>query len=213
MRLIRACVVIGLSWAVASTVRGGEPVAGQNAVLESFFREYLDEAFRLEPLMATRLGDHRFDNQLDDLSSQGRNATLEHDRKALADLSRKVQKEKLSRDGQIDYEIFRRHLERTIWLAETFQPFEDDPRIYGSYVTESIYLLLTQSSLPRAVNLQNALVSHGQDSPGARYCPVHNQEPAAGQGRDGDQADRGSHRLLCRRTLQAGGRTAGPYRA
>jgi uncharacterized protein (DUF885 family) len=157
MLLIRACVVIGLSWAVASTVRGAEPVADQNAALESFFREYLEEAFRLEPLMATRLGDHRFDKQLDDLSSQGRNATLEHDRKALADLSRHVQKDKLSRDGQIDHEIFRRHLERTIWLAETFQPFEDDPRIYGSYVTESIYLLLTQSSLPRAVNVQNAL--------------------------------------------------------
>ena len=157
MRLICACVIIGLSWAVASRVCGAEPVAGQNVVLESFFREYLEEAFRLEPLMATRLGDHRFDNQLDDLSTQGRNATLEHDRKALADLSRKVQKEKLSRDGQIDHEIFRRHLERTIWLAETFRPFEDDPRIYGSYVTESIYLLLTQSSLPKAVNLQNAL--------------------------------------------------------
>ncbi len=157
MRLICACVVIGFSGAVASTVRGGEPVAGQNSVLESFFREYLDEAFRLEPLMATRLGDHRFDKQLGDLSSQGRHATLEHDRKALADLSRKVPKEKLSRDGQIDFDIFRRHLERTIWLAETFRPFEDDPRIYGSYVTENIYLLLTQSSLPRAINLQNAL--------------------------------------------------------
>ena len=157
MRFIRAFVVIGLSWAVASTVRGAEPVAGPDAALESFFREYLEEAFRLEPLMATRLGDHRFDKQLDDLSIQGRNAALEHDRKALADLSRKVQKDQLSRDGQIDHEILRRHLERTIWLAETFQPFEDDPRIYGSYVTESIYLLLTQSSLPRAVNVQNAL--------------------------------------------------------
>jgi uncharacterized protein (DUF885 family) len=157
MHLICVCVVIGLSWAVASTVCNAEPVADENAVLESFFRDYLEEAFRLEPLMATRLGDHRFDNQLDDLSSQGRNASLEHDRTALADLNRKVRKEKLSRDGQIDHEIFRRHLERSIWLAETFRPFEDDPRIYGSYVTESIYLLLTQSSLPKAINLQNAL--------------------------------------------------------
>ena len=213
MRLIHGCVVIGLSWAVASTVRGEEPVPGQDAVLESFFREYLDEAFRLEPLMATRLGDHRFDDQLDDLSSQGAKGHARTRSQGLADLSRKVQNEKLSRDGQIDYEIFRRHLERTIWLAETFQPFEDDPRIYGSYVTESVYLLLTQSSLPRAVNVKNALVSHGQDPPGARYCPVDDQEPAAGQGRDGDQANRGSHRLLCRRTVQAGGRTAGPHRA
>jgi uncharacterized protein (DUF885 family) len=157
MRSIHVSVVIGLSWVVTSTVRGEEPAPGKTAVLESFFREYLDEAFRLEPLMATRLGDHRFDDQLDDLSKEARNAVVEHDRKTLADLSRKFQSQALARDDQIDYEIFRRHLERAIWLAETFHPFEDDPRIYVTYVTESVYLLLTQSSLPKAVNVQNTL--------------------------------------------------------
>ena len=108
--------------------------------------------------MATRLGDHRFRRSASTIfRTRARKATLEHDRTTLADLGRKVQVEKLSRDGQIDYEIFGTHLERTIWLAETFQPFEDDPRIYVSYVTESVYLLLTQSSLPRAVNLKNTL--------------------------------------------------------
>ena len=57
----------------------------------------------------------------------------------------------------IDFDIFRHHLVRSIWLAENFRPFEDDPRIYGDYLTESVYLLLTQSSLPRATNLANAL--------------------------------------------------------
>jgi hypothetical protein len=40
---------------------------------------------------------------------------------------------------------------------ETFHPFEDDPRIYGDYLTEGVYLLFTQSTLPKAVNLANAL--------------------------------------------------------
>ena len=150
-------VVIGLSWVIASTVHGAEPPPSQNAALESFFREYLDEAFRLEPLMATRQGDHRFDDQIDDLSKEARQVVVEHDRKTLADLSRKFQSQDLSRDHQIDLEIFRRHLERSIWQAETFHPFEDDPRVYVSYVTESVYLLLTQSSLARDVNLKNSL--------------------------------------------------------
>ncbi len=107
--------------------------------------------------MATRLGDHRFDDRLDDLSAPAPNARLEHDRAALAELNRKIPYSKLSRDGQIDYEILRHHLESSIWLAETFHPFEDDPRVYGDYLTESVYLLLTQSSLPRIVNLKNAL--------------------------------------------------------
>jgi hypothetical protein len=43
--LISACIVIGLSWAMTSRVCGAEAAADQNAVLESFFREYLEEAF------------------------------------------------------------------------------------------------------------------------------------------------------------------------
>jgi uncharacterized protein (DUF885 family) len=157
MRLILGCVVIGLLWVVPSAVRAQDTLPGQSAVLESFFREYLEASFRLEPVTATRQGEHRFDDQVDDLSIPARNATLEHDRQALAALNRKFTSANLTRDGQIDLEIFRRHLERTIWLAETFHPFEDDPRVYVSYVTESVYLLLTQSSLPKAVNLKNAL--------------------------------------------------------
>src|SRR5258708_29323157 len=143
MRLIQVCVVIGSLWDVTSTVRGDQPANNGNAVLESFFRDYLEAAFRLEPMMATRLGEHRFDDQLDDLSQPARNAILNHDRAALAELGQKVNFANLSRDGQIDYGIFRQYLERNIWLSETFHPFKEDPRVYGSYITESVYLLLT----------------------------------------------------------------------
>jgi len=133
----------------------GKP--GEDARLAAYFREYLDDAFRDEPLMATRMGDHRYDDKLDDLSAAARAAHLERDREALDQLPRKVEYQALSRGGQIDYEILHHHLTRAVWLAETFRPFEDDPRIYGDYLTESVYLLLTQSSLPRATNVGNAV--------------------------------------------------------
>jgi uncharacterized protein (DUF885 family) len=158
MRLFQVWIIIGSLSNFASTVLGAQPVNNGNAVLESFFSDYLEAAFRLEPMMATRLGDHRFDADLDDLSAPARKAILEHDRTTLADLAKKVNVRNLPREGQIDYEILRKYLERNIWLSETFHPFEDDPRIYGSYITESVYLLLTQSSLPLEVNKKNALV-------------------------------------------------------
>ena len=40
-------------------------------------------------------------------------------------------------------------LTRSLWLAENTQPFEDDPRVYNEYITDSVYLLLTQSTLPQ----------------------------------------------------------------
>ena len=63
---------------------------GEDARLVAFFKSYLDEAFRAEPMMATHLGDHRFDDRLDDISPAARAANLERERRVLAELPRKV---------------------------------------------------------------------------------------------------------------------------
>ncbi len=155
MRVVFACGLLVLFWSLAP-VLAAEDEASEDNRLQAFFRTYLDESCRAQPLMATRLGDHRFDDQLDDLSPEARKANVERDRKTLVDLPMRVDHKKLSRASQIDYEILRHHLTREVWLAEHFHPFEDDPRVYGDYLTESVYLLLTQSTLPKTTNLKNA---------------------------------------------------------
>src|SRR5581483_7270210 len=52
-------------------------------------------------------------------------------------------------------EIWKQHLVRQLWLADNTRPFEQDPRVYNEYITDSVYLLLTQSTQPRAVNIRN----------------------------------------------------------
>ncbi len=144
--------------ALAFSLMAVSPVsASEDAKLEAFFKEHLEASFVMRPLDATRLGDHRFDHLLDDVSAPARAAWLAHDRDRLLALPRTVSYEKLSRDGQIDYEILRAELERNIWLAENTRPFEEDPRVYGDTVIDSVYALLTQSTLPREVNLKNAI--------------------------------------------------------
>jgi len=125
--------------------------------LTVFFKAHLEELFRLRPLEATRLGDHRFDHLLDDISPKARARWLAHARKTLDDLPRQVDYRKLSRDAQIDFEIFQHELKRELWLAENTRPFEQDPRVYNDYITESIYLLLTQSTQPQPINVRNCV--------------------------------------------------------
>ena len=50
--------------------------------LNSFFKNYLEEYFRQQPLQATSLGDHRFDDQLDDISQKARDGWLTRARDA-----------------------------------------------------------------------------------------------------------------------------------
>ena len=152
--IVGLVVVLG-GFAAAEVPEKG--ASGEDAKLNACFQEYLDATFRLEPLTATRLGDHRFDDTLDDLSAEARAAGLEHRRRTLAELPMRVDEAKLSADGKVDLGIFRQHLEREVWMAENFDPYRDDPRAYGDYATESVYLLLTQSTLPKDVNVAHAL--------------------------------------------------------
>ena len=128
-----------------------------DARLEGFFKEYLERYFRTQPVAATQLGEHRFDDQLEDLSKVSRDGWLADSRATLRALPREVDYSKLSRDGQIDFEIFRHDLETTLWLAENTHPFEEDPRVYGGYINDSIYALFTQSTMPKETNVRNAI--------------------------------------------------------
>jgi uncharacterized protein (DUF885 family) len=125
--------------------------------LNAFFQQYLDEEFRQRPLDATRAGDHRFDHLLDDLSPQARAGWVKRYRLTLEALPQRVSYEKLSRDGQIDYEILEHNLKAAIWQNVYTNPYEDDPRIYNDYINDSTFLLLTQSTAPKALNLKNCV--------------------------------------------------------
>ena len=153
--ILSVFILIGLnaSWAQ------GQP---EDAKLKFFFNAYLDKAFRLQPMHATEMGDHRFDAQLEDLTPQSRSRWLELTRTALLGLPQTVDYQKLSRAGQIDFEILEHSLKADIWLTENFHPFEEDTRVYNGYINDSVYLLLTQSSLPAETNVANCITRMAQ---------------------------------------------------
>jgi uncharacterized protein (DUF885 family) len=125
--------------------------------LESFFRRYLDERFAMHPTEATALGDHRFDDKMDDLSPAALKRSVEHLKQTRARLRKEINRSKLSRDGQIDFEILEHELQAAIWVRESANPFATNPRLYNEFISDSVYLLLTQSRLPKETNVANAI--------------------------------------------------------
>lgn len=124
--------------------------------LAASFKAFLDGEFRHRPLEATRAGDHRFDDRLDDISSEARARSKARLQKVYDELPKWIAFDKLSRDGQIDFEIWRQYLQRELWLMNNTDPFANDPRVYNDFITESVYSLLTQSTEPKPVNIKNA---------------------------------------------------------
>src|SRR4051812_37945098 len=92
--------------AVASISRAAD---SEDDTLAAYFRSFLDQELKERPAEATRLGDHRYDNKLEDLSAAARAKWDARYRAALAELPKKVQYKKLSRSSQIDYEILEHH--------------------------------------------------------------------------------------------------------
>jgi uncharacterized protein (DUF885 family) len=144
---------------ILSTARAGAEEKPMNAdqTLEAFFKQYLEDDFQLSPMRATRLGDHRFDARLDDVSAKALERRNELTRKTLEQLPKQVDYQQLSRDGQVDFEILRDSLKLDLWLDETERPWENDPRIYTGLATDCAYALLTQSTQPRETNIRNAI--------------------------------------------------------
>ncbi len=138
-------------------VQAAPAVSEADATLYAFFGRYFDDDCRTHPVDATRLGDHRFDDQIEDLSPAARKAWKVRMRQTLAELPRQVSYAKLSRNAQIDFEIFQRDLQRSLWLEDNTAPFETDPRLYVGYLSDSVYLPLAQSSLPKETNLAHCL--------------------------------------------------------
>ncbi len=130
--------------------------------LGDFFQAHLEESFRMRPCEATLLGDHRFDHLLDDISTTARATWLDHSRQQLEKLERDFANASFSENGKIDYQIFHDELARNIWLAENTQPFAEDPRTYGTYINDSVYSLLTQSTLAKEKNVTNAIARINQ---------------------------------------------------
>ena len=141
---------------MAAAADPAPPPAAEDARLAARFRAYLDDEFRRHPAFATSQGNHEYDDRLDDLSPEARAADVTRTRELLAALPKEFDAARLSRDGRIDLEIWLHSLKYQVWRADSDKPFETDPRVYGEYLSDSVFLLLTQSTLPRDRNVASA---------------------------------------------------------
>ena len=200
MKLALACLPLSalVVMLFSASVRSAE---SEDARLTAFFKSYLDEAFRRRPLEATRLGDHRFDHLLDDISALARAGWAEHYRLTLAELPKKIDYARLSRPAQIDFEIFKHHLTASLWLAENTRPFENDPRVYNDYLSESVYLLLAQSTQPKETNIKNCVARMAFFPSDHHGGTGKSAQPAAHDSRHCHSPDARHHRLLRARHL------------
>jgi len=131
------------------------PDAQADAVFAALSQEWLDGWLQLNPVNATQVGDHRFDDQLDDLSAAGRQKGVDFNKQILARLDA-MDASKLSRENQVDALILRNQVQGDLWSTETLQSWAWDPQAYGGLAGGAIYNLMAREFAPMPQRLKSA---------------------------------------------------------
>ena len=115
---------------------------------------YVEALLKSHPENATQLGDHRYDDRLDDYSRAGVDADVKFARETLAELAT-VKREKLSATNRIDLRILENALQSQIYSGETLRSWETNPLTYN--VGGAIYSLMARDFAPAETRLKSVI--------------------------------------------------------
>ena len=114
--------------------------------------EFISDLTNLSPVMATMVGDHSADDELDDVDEAARTERLMLLREYKAALER-LDRDQLSRSNQVDAELLAHEIDSSIWQIETLEEWAWNPLYYVNVSGGSIYSLVSRDFAPVADRL------------------------------------------------------------
>jgi len=139
MKAITLAVALSLSLSISVTK--ANPMDDE---FQKIANDYVEGFLASHPEYATELGDHRFDDQLTDYSSQTRGRLLARAKQAREALKKFDDVSQLSGANQVDVRILRDNIDNEIFDLEELKESEWNPLIYNQSLANSLYLLVAR---------------------------------------------------------------------
>ncbi|MDQ2762718.1 MAG: DUF885 domain-containing protein [Pseudomonadota bacterium] len=139
----------------AKPTGGSAHSATADAKFAAIGQRYIDGIAKFAPVYGTSLGDHRFDDQIGDVSAAGRAAVMAHDRALLADLAR-IDRRKLGREAQVDAALLDNALRYDVWQIEVLKNWQWDIQMYNDAGGGALYSLAARDFAPWEARLKSA---------------------------------------------------------
>jgi len=149
MKMPRLATFAILTVAVALVGCSSGPSADDAFVVLA--NNYLDRMLELNPEWATNLGDHRFDDQISDMSETGFRTRVEFNT-AYLDSLEQIDPKKLTLANRIDYEILKEQCESVIFEITRIQEYKWNPTMYNP--GDGIYNILARDYAPLSERLE-----------------------------------------------------------
>src|SRR5256886_7166615 len=116
--------------------------------------DYIEQYLQANPEDATELGDHSFDGQLTDYSSDARAKDLAA-QKEFRDKLNAVDGSQLTGANNIDFRILKENIDYQIFQAEELKEAEWNPLVYMQSLANSLYLLVARDFAPADKRIPN----------------------------------------------------------
>src|SRR5437667_1144764 len=126
----------------------------QDDAFQNVAHDYVEQYLRANPEQATELGDHRFDGELTDYSTQARAKDLAT-QKEFRDKLNAIDGTQLTGANNIDFRILKENIEYQIFQAEELKEPEWNPLVYMQSLANSLYLLVARDFAPADKRIPN----------------------------------------------------------
>ncbi len=150
---IKSVLLIAILSLLTATTAFAEQKA--DADFEALAARYLDEMPSLSPVSATSIGDHRYDDILDQVNASARKKSKAFYRRYQRELDH-IDSDQLSRPNQVDAELLRNEVQYNLWSINKSQEWAWNPLYYNSLAGNGVYGLLARDFAPLEERLDNA---------------------------------------------------------
>src|SRR5207248_2587687 len=131
----------------------------EDDVFQRTAHDYIEQYLQANPEDATELGDHRFDGQLTDYSSEARAKELAT-QKEFRDKLSAIDGSQLASANNVDFRILKENIDYKIFQAEELKEPQWNPLVYNQSLANSLYLLVARdfaSPEKRILNLRKRM--------------------------------------------------------
>jgi len=128
--------------------------ATEDDAFENLATEYIGDLNRFSPVVATLIGDHSADGQLDQVDDAARAETRALLREYVGALNG-IDLKQLSRANQVDAELLLHEVESGLWSLDVLQEWAWNPLYYVNIAGSAIYGLVARDFAPIETRLVN----------------------------------------------------------
>jgi len=151
-----AVTMLALSVFLSAPLQVSAADSSEDLNLAKFGDEYIDYIFKTSPSGATSSGVHTYDNDVPDLSAAAIQNDIKEKKKFLERLN-KIDFEKLSTDGRIDWNLLQGSINSSLLNDETLELWKRDPDTYSSAAIRATFSIVQRDFAPLDVRFKNVI--------------------------------------------------------